>query len=443
MARHEGCAKAGREGRGRLRHADFGARDARGIARQEVVHRLFGRQPRDRRQHAISVGGEEDDILRDRPQILLRCIRDEVDRVGTAAIFGEAVVIQVDGAGFLVHHDIFQHRAEPLGGGEDFRFGLGRQVDHLGIAAALEIEDRRVRPAMFVVTDQRAAGVRRQRGLAGATEAEEHRRIAVRADIGRTMHRHHTLGRQQIVEDAEHALLHFAGIGGAADQDQLFGQVDRDHRFAAAAMARGIGAEAGQVDDRIFRRKPAQFFSARPHQQRADEQIVPGKFVDDAHIDAVLRLRPAKQVGDVERLLFAQRLEEIVLQCGEMLRRHRDIGVAPPDGAFGFGVADDELVLGAAAGMLAGLDDQRAVLRQFALAIAHGRFDQRRGAEIPMLGGMSSDALVRQGDRGFGLHAFAPEYVVARPYDQDDGRSGSPATRRFTAWRPACRQGWA
>ena len=412
MARHEGRAKAGREGGGRLGHADLGARDARGVAGQEVIHRLFGRQPRNRRQHAIGVGGQEDDILRDRPQILLRRVGDEIDGVGTTAVFGETVVIQVDGAGILVHHDIFQHRAEPLGGGEDFRFGLGRQVDHLGIAAAFEVEDGRVRPAMFIVTDQRAAGVGRQRRFAGAAEAEEDRRIAVRADICRTMHRHHALGRQQIVEDAEHALLHLAGIGGAADQDQLFGQVDRDHRFAAAAMARGIGAEAGQVNDGIFGRKSGQFLCGRPHQQRADEQIVPGKFVDDAHIDAMLRLRSAEQVGDVERVLFAQRLEEIVLQCREMLRRHRDIGVAPPDRVFGFGVADDELVLGAAAGVLAGLDDQRAVLRQLALAIAHGRLDQRRGAEIPMLGGMGSDALVRQGDRGFGLHAFAPVYVV-------------------------------
>src|SRR3546814_4959450 len=53
MARHEGGAETGREGRLGLGHADLGPRDARGIARKEVIHRLIGGQLRDRGQHAI------------------------------------------------------------------------------------------------------------------------------------------------------------------------------------------------------------------------------------------------------------------------------------------------------------------------------------------------------------------------------------------------------
>ena len=49
---------------------------------------------------------------------------------------------------------------------------------------------------MFIVADQRALGIGRERGLAGAGEAEEHRGIAVGADIGRAVHRHHALGGQ-------------------------------------------------------------------------------------------------------------------------------------------------------------------------------------------------------------------------------------------------------
>ena len=363
-----------------------------------MIHRLFRGQPRDRRQHAIGVGGQEDDILGHRPQILFRRVRDEVDRVGTPAIFGQRIIVQVDLARFLVDHDILQHRAEALGGGENLRLGLGRQVDHLGIAAALEIEDRRVRPAMLVIADQRARRIGRQRRLARARQAEEDRRVAVRADIGRTMHRHHALDRQQIVEDAEHRLLHLARISGATDQDQLLGEVDRHHRLAAAAMAGRVGLEGRQVDDRIFRREIGQFVRARTHQQRADEQVMPGALVDDAHIDAMFGLRSAEQVGDIERVLLAQRLEEVRLQRREMLRRHRDIGAAPPDRRFGLGIADDEFVLGRSAGMFAGLDDQRAVLGQYALAIADGRFDQRGGAHIPELGGMGGNALVCQGE---------------------------------------------
>ena len=59
--------------------------------------------------------------------------------------------------------------------------------------------------------------------------------------------------------------------------------------------------------------------------------------------------------------------------------------IVPPDGVLGLGVADDELVLGRAAGVLAGLDDQRAVLGEQALAAADRLLDQRRGAEVPVI----------------------------------------------------------
>src|SRR3546814_5376207 len=91
---------------------------------------------------------------------------------------------------------------------------------------------------MLVVADQRTRGIGRQRRLAGAREAEEDRGVAVRPDIRRTVHRHHALYGEQIVEDAEYRLLHLAGIGGAADQHELLGEIDRDHRLAARAMLR-------------------------------------------------------------------------------------------------------------------------------------------------------------------------------------------------------------
>ena len=65
-----------------------------------------------------------------------------------------------------------------------------------------------------------------------------------------------------------------------------------------------------------------------------------------------------------------------------MFGRHGDVGLAPPHGVFGFGIADDELVLGRTAGVLAGFDHQRPILRQYAFAIADGVFDQRRGAKV-------------------------------------------------------------
>ena len=405
VARHERRTETGGEGGFRLGHADLRAGHLCGIARQEVVHGLLRRQPRDRGEHAKGVGGQHDYILRHRTEIVFRRVGNEVDRIGTAAVFGQAGIVQIQRAGLIVHDDIFQHRAEPAGGGINLRLGLFAQADHLGIAAALEIEDRAVGPAMLVIADQRTAGIGGQRGLAGAGETEEHGGVALRTDIGAAMHRHHALGRQQIVEQAEHALLHFAGITGAADQDQFFAEIDRDHRFSARAMTRRVRLERGQIDHGIFGGETGQLVLGRAAQHRADEQIMPRKFVDHAHGHTMLGLRSAEQVLAIEPILLAQRLEEIFLQIGEMLRRHGRI-IVPPDRVLGLAIAHDKLVLGGAAGMRAGFHHQRAVLGQPAFTMNDGRFHQRAALQVPVALGRNGKPLIGQrniGGSGRGL----------------------------------------
>ena len=209
---------------------------------------------------------------------------------------------------------------------------------------------------MLVVADQRAAGIGRKRRLAGARKAEEHGGLAIGSDIGRTVHRHHALGRKQEVQDPEHALLHLAGIAGAADQDQLLGEAYRDHRLSAAAVALGVCNEARQVDDCIFRDELVEIAGSRAHQHGVDEQRMPGEFGDYADVDPVVFLRPAEQVGDIELFLGAKRGQKISLERVEMLRTHRLVDVAPPDGVLGHSIPHDVLVLRAAPGELAGLD---------------------------------------------------------------------------------------
>ena len=62
--RQERRAEAGREGRLRLLHADLRAGELRGEAREEVVHRLVAREPRDRRQDPERVRREHHDGAR-------------------------------------------------------------------------------------------------------------------------------------------------------------------------------------------------------------------------------------------------------------------------------------------------------------------------------------------------------------------------------------------
>src|SRR3546814_3270470 len=82
-------------------------------------------------------------------------------------------------------------------------------------------------------------------------------------------------------------------------------------------MTRGIGAEARQIDDGVFRYEIRELVLPGADQQRANEEVVPGQFVDDTHIDAIFGLRTAEQIGDIEPVLLGHGLEEILLERSE------------------------------------------------------------------------------------------------------------------------------
>ena len=154
-----------------------------------------------------------------------------------------------------------------------------------------------------------------------------------------------------------------------------------------------IGAEARQIDDREFRLEPGEFAVLGPDQQRADEKTVPGELVDHADADAVLGLRAAVQVLHEQVVLLGQGGHEVGLQSREVAGLDRGV-VIPPDITLGLGVADDELVPGGTAGVLARLHDQRAVLCEQALATLQRLLDEAGGAEIPVQGRVGVDALI-------------------------------------------------
>ena len=52
-------------------------------------------------------------------------------------------------------------------------------------------------------------------------------------------------------------------------------------------MPLGIGAEAGQVDDRVIGREALEILLLGADEHRADEEVVPRQFVDDADADAM------------------------------------------------------------------------------------------------------------------------------------------------------------
>ena len=245
-----------------------------------------------------------------------------------------------------------------------------RELDGLGVAAALEVEDAVRRPAGLVVADQRAVRIGRQRGLAGAGQAEEQRAVAVLADVGRAVHRHHALRRQVEVQRGEHRLLDFARVGRAADQHDLAGEIDGDHRVGAlaAAVTLGVGPERRHVDDGQLRHEARELGALWTDQQLVDEQRVPSELGVDARLDPILRIGAAIEVLREQRLALRVR-EKIVVEQDELRLRHLPVAV-PPDGVFRQRIDNRVLVLRRAAGVMAGLGAERAAGDDRRLAVA-------------------------------------------------------------------------
>ena len=380
----KGAPKTGGEGgRGLVAHAGFRAGDPCGVAGEEVVHGLFGRKPGDRRQNTEGIGSQHHHVFGDAAKSGLAGVGDEIERVAGAGVLREAVVVEVQRPGLGIDHDVFQQGAEAPGGGVDFRLRLGREIDHLGIAAAFEVEDAAVRPAMLVIADQNPRGVGGESGLAGAREAEEDRGVAVGPDVGRAMHRQHVAFGQQVVQHREDRFLDLAGIDGAADDDQTLGQVDDDEAFAVGAVRCRIGMAAWRMQDGEARLKIDEIGFGRTNEHVVGEEAVPGTLGDDAHRQAIGGIGTGIEVLDIE-IAGLEMTADLVQEPVEMRFAHAAINVAPPDIAGGAGLLDNEFVIGGPAGVGAGAHHQGAAIGHHAGALAHGMLDEGCCHKIPM-----------------------------------------------------------
>src|SRR5664279_1880190 len=204
MMNHERCAEAGAEGDFRsCAYAGFCPGDLGRVAGNEMIERLAWRQPRNWRHNALCVAGQEKDILRVAAQLAHDGVVDVIEWIRGARVLGIAIIVQDDVTCDRVVDHIFEHGSKPTNRGINLWLRCRRQVNHLGVAAVLEVEHAVIAPAMLVVADQFTSRVRRERRLAGARKSEEQRRIAISTDIGGAVHTHDAFERQQIVEHSE------------------------------------------------------------------------------------------------------------------------------------------------------------------------------------------------------------------------------------------------
>ena len=167
-------------------------------------------------------------------------VRDELDRIGGARVFGLRVVESRSSfARRRVADDVFEHGAETVRRRPDLGLGCLRELDALRVAAAFEVEDAVGRPAVLVVADERALRIGRKRRLAGAGEAEEDGDVAGFARCWPSSASESTSrSGMQVVHDRENGLLDLARVARAADQDQPLAEVEQDEGAAIRAVTR-------------------------------------------------------------------------------------------------------------------------------------------------------------------------------------------------------------
>src|SRR5690606_27515337 len=149
-------AEAGGEGGLWLGDAPFRSGDLCGVPGQEVVHRLLRREAGDRRKHAEGIRGEEHHVLRVTAASARNVIAYEVQRVRRTRVLRDGLILELHGARLIVQYHVLEDRSEHLRGPVDVGLPLRREVDHLRVATALEVEHTLRTPAVLVITDEEA-----------------------------------------------------------------------------------------------------------------------------------------------------------------------------------------------------------------------------------------------------------------------------------------------
>lgn len=107
---------------------------------------------------AEGIGSEHDDVLRlAAPAPTSMYFRDEIERIGAAGVFRQRAVVEIRWR-FSSRTTFSSTVPKRAASSRRFRLRFGGQ-NGLGIAAAFEVEDAMLAPAMLVVADQQAGRI--------------------------------------------------------------------------------------------------------------------------------------------------------------------------------------------------------------------------------------------------------------------------------------------
>jgi len=280
------------------------------------------------------------------------------DRIRHAGILGHRLVGEIDLALRADRHVLQQRVAADSV--PDVGLVLFREIDDLGIAAALEVEHAVVVPAVLVVADELTLGIGREGRLARTRQTEEDRRLALLVGVGRAVHRSDALQRQQVVHIGEHALLHLTAVPRVEDYLHLLREVEDHGRLRVQTQLLVVlhlrlrSVEHHEVGFAVL----LQLGVGRTDEHVLHEVCLPGHLHDEADLQARVLVGAAEGIDHVE-LLARKLLAGELLQLLPCSLRHGLVvvlvfGRSPPDGILRRLVHHEELVLGRTAGIDAG-----------------------------------------------------------------------------------------
>ncbi|KAH3664895.1 hypothetical protein OGATHE_003710 [Ogataea polymorpha] len=352
MEHKERLAEAGRKCGLWLRHAHLCAGHLGRVAGDKVVHDLRVGELRDRRKHASGVAREQHNVLRVAVgQAWDFGGRNEVDRVSASSVLGDHGVCVIHHPGDRVVHHVFEHRAKP-DCIENFWLFLGRQIETLGVAAALDVENTVVGPAMLVIADQLPVRVCAERGFSCSRQTKEERHVAVlHALVGRRVQcQHLVLHRHEVKHHGENTLFHLTSVLGSQNDHLHLLEVDLDTGGRRHAFGEHVRRELAGVPDReVWLAKVAQLLVGGSDQHVLHEQCVVGPRTDDSHLDSVARVPASKGVDDVHFVSGSEVVDSSALGDLPGLLVNLLVDRSPPDVLCRRLLVDNSLVLRRAA----------------------------------------------------------------------------------------------
>ena len=295
------------------------------------------------------------------------------DGIGSAGVFRYALVMEIHFSGCINGH-VFQ-QGVAMQGVINIRFGFFVQVDDLGVAAAFQIEDAVIVPAVLVVADKVTVGIRGQSSLAGAGQTKENCRVlTLQVRVSGAVHGSNALQRQVVVHHGEHAFFHLAAVPGVQDHLFVAGNVKCNTGFRIDAQFLVVLHFCfGRSVHYKIRFEIFLFLFRRGNKHILNKVRLPGHFHNETHRHAGILVGAAERVHHKQplaaELLHGQRFHLCPYLFTHDMVIIRVFGRRPPHRIFGIFIHDDVLVLWGTPGINAGHNVHGIQLGQLAFFI--------------------------------------------------------------------------